>query len=76
MRELIAAVEAVNGAPLKVNEAPRRAGDPPSLVAEAQRIRDVLGWHPQHDSLEAIVTSSLNWERRIAARDPAAYWRD
>ena len=36
----------------------------------------VLGWTPAHDSLEAIVTSSLNWERRIAARDPGAYWRD
>ncbi|MEL6447969.1 MAG: UDP-glucose 4-epimerase GalE [Pseudomonadota bacterium] len=76
VRELIAAVETAHGAPLTVQDAPRRAGDPPSLVARADRIRDVLGWSPQLDSLDAIVTSSLNWERRIAARDPGAYWRD
>ena len=61
---------------LAAKAAPRRAGDPPSLVARADRIRDGLGWSPQLDSLDAIVTSSLNWERRIAARDPGAYWRD
>lgn len=76
VRELIAAVEAAHGAPLPVQDAPRRAGDPPTLVARAERIRDVLGWSPKLDDLNAIVTSSLNWERRIAARDPGAYWRD
>lgn len=76
VRELIAAVEDANGAPLAVNEAPRRAGDPPSLVAHAERIQQVLGWTPKFDSLEAIVTTSLEWERRIAARDPGAYWRE
>jgi UDP-glucose 4-epimerase len=76
VRELIAAVEAANGAPLTVREAPRRAGDPPTLVARAERVREVLGWAPRHESLEAIVTSSLKWERRIAARDPGAYWPD
>ena len=76
VRELIAAVEKANGAPLTVREAPRRAGDPPVLVARAERIHEVLGWTPAFDSLEAIVTSSLHWERRIAARDPGAYWQD
>lgn len=76
VRELIAAVEDANGAPLAVHEAPRRAGDPPSLVAHAERIQQVLGWTPKFDNLEAIVTTSLAWERRIAARDPGAYWRE
>lgn len=76
VREVLDAVERAAGAPLPVEEAPRRAGDPPELVAVADRIRQVLGWQPQHDDLDRIVTTSLAWERKIAARDPDAYWPD
>jgi UDP-glucose 4-epimerase len=44
---------------------PRRAGDPPSLVARSDRIRQVLGWTPRLDDLDGIVASSLNWERKL-----------
>lgn len=74
VREVIAAVEKVHGSPLNVSEEPRRAGDPPELVAEAKKIQSVLGWTPRFNDLEEIVRSSLNWERKIAARDPSAYW--
>ena len=74
MREVIKAVEDVNGAPLVVKEEQRRPGDPAELVAVAERIRTTLGWSPKHDDLEQIVRTSLEWERRIAARDPRAYW--
>ena len=47
----------------------RRAGDPAYLVARADRIRAELGWQPHYDDLEAIVSSSLNWERKLLA-DP------
>ena len=69
VREVIAMVERLNGQPLKTVEAPRRAGDPPSLIARAERIRQLLNWTPRHDSLEAIVRSQLDWERRLQ-REP------
>ncbi len=74
VREVIAAVEQANGEPLTVTEEPRRAGDPPELVAVAERVREVLGWIPRYDDLDTIVRTSLEWERKIAARDPTAYW--
>jgi len=76
VREVLEAVEKVNGAPLTITEEPRRAGDPPELVAVAEKVRSVLGWAPRYDDLETIVRTSLEWERKIAARDPGAYWPD
>jgi UDP-glucose 4-epimerase len=67
VRELVTAVEKVAGHPIEKREAPRRPGDPPTLVARATRVRDVLGWTPQHDDLEKIVASSLAWERKLAS---------
>ena len=67
VREVLTAVEEVAGYALDIREADRRAGDPPTLIAEAARLRDVLGWEPQFDDLTAIVSSSLNWERKLAA---------
>jgi UDP-glucose 4-epimerase len=69
--EVIKAVERVNGGKLKVNMAPRRAGDPAALVAGAERVRRVLGWAPKHDDLDFIVASALDWERRLARRNAA-----
>jgi UDP-glucose 4-epimerase len=66
--------EVLNGAPLNILEEPRRAGDPPELIAVAERVREVLGWEPEFDDLDTIVQTSLAWERKIAARDPSAYW--
>jgi UDP-glucose 4-epimerase len=74
VREVLAAVEEANGAKLAITEEPRRAGDPPELIAVADRVRDVLGWTPRLDDLDTIVRTSLAWERKIAARDPSAYW--
>ena len=67
VREVLKMVEQVAGYPLVIEEAERRAGDPPTLVAKAERIREVLGWEPRLDDLAEIVTSSLNWERKLAA---------
>lgn len=74
VREVLQAVEDASGQSLNVIDEPRRAGDPPVLVAAADKIKHVVGWCPQYDSLETIVTSALNWERRIAKQDPSAYW--
>ncbi len=74
VREVLQAVEKANGAPLNISEEARRAGDPPELVAVADKVRSVLGWQPRYDDLDTIVSTSLAWERKIAARDPGAYW--
>jgi UDP-glucose 4-epimerase len=69
VREVLATVERVHGAPLEIREAPRRSGDPPSLVARATRVREVLGWSPRYDDLELIVRTQLDWEHRLL-REP------
>jgi UDP-glucose 4-epimerase len=70
VRQVLAAVERISGTRLTTREQPRRPGDPPVLIAAAGRIRKVLGWTPQYDDLDAIVQSSLAWERRLL-RTPA-----
>ncbi len=74
VREVLAAVETANGEALTIAEEPRRPGDPPELIAVAKKIRKVLGWEPKFDDLDTIVRTSLEWERKIAAKDPSAYW--
>jgi len=70
VREVIAAVEKANASPLNVIEEPRRAGDPDSLIAVAEKIRTVLGWQPHYDNLDTIVSTSLAWERKLQ-KNPA-----
>ena len=74
VREVLQTVERVHGAALNISEQPRRDGDPPVLIAATEKIHQVLGWVPEYDDLELIVRTSLDWERKIAARDPSAYW--
>ena len=62
VREVLESVERVHGQPIQVTEQPRRAGDPPMLVADASRAAEVLGWKPQYDDLDTIVAHSLAWE--------------
>jgi UDP-glucose 4-epimerase len=69
VREVIAMVGRLNGKPLKTIDEPRRAGDPPSLVAKADQVRLLLRWTPRYDDLEVIVRSQLDWERRLQ-REP------
>jgi UDP-glucose 4-epimerase len=71
VREVLKAVERAAGRPLVVREEPRRAGDPPTLIAKADRVRTLLGWTPEHDDLDHIVRTALAWERRLLEK-PAA----
>jgi UDP-glucose 4-epimerase len=61
-------VNRVNGIPIKVKEEPRRAGDPPALIAKAEKARSLLKWEPRYDDLDFIVKTSLDWERKLLAR--------
>jgi UDP-glucose 4-epimerase len=65
VREVLDAVGKVHGAPLTVIEEPRRAGDPPALIAENKKIKETLDWIPKYDDLEKIVQHSLNWEKKL-----------
>ncbi|TLZ13020.1 MAG: UDP-glucose 4-epimerase GalE [Gammaproteobacteria bacterium] len=65
VRQVLASVERVSGKPLKVREEPRRPGDPPALVARAERIRRELRWKPRLDDLDTIVRTGLAWEERL-----------
>jgi UDP-glucose 4-epimerase len=67
VRDVISTVNRLHGEPIRTVEGPRRAGDPPSLVARADRIRDLLGWAPRFDDLTTIVQSQLAWEKRLLA---------
>jgi UDP-glucose 4-epimerase len=69
VREVLKSVERVAGHALTIREEPRRAGDPPILIARADRIRTELGWQPRLDDLDTIVKTSLHWEQRLA-REP------
>ena len=62
-------VERIAGLKLVVREEPRRAGDPPVLVASATRSATLLGWRPRLDDLDTIVRTSLDWEKRLQ-REP------
>ncbi|MBA4065322.1 MAG: UDP-glucose 4-epimerase GalE [Isosphaera sp.] len=63
VREVIRTVEEVTGKSIAVKEAPRRAGDPPALVANADKVRRELGWAPKYAELRAIVETAWNWHK-------------
>jgi UDP-glucose 4-epimerase len=68
VREVIDAVRAASGVDFPVEEAPRRPGDPAALVAGSRKIRELLGWQPQHDDLEFIVRTAWQWEQWLQAQ--------
>ncbi|HEY0714581.1 MAG TPA: UDP-glucose 4-epimerase GalE, partial [Polyangia bacterium] len=64
VKDVVAAVERLSGKKVPVRLEPRRAGDPPALVADARKASDVLGWRPRHSSLDNIVRDALAWAER------------
>ena len=64
VREVLAAAERVVGHSIPRTVAPRRAGDPPALVAAIHRAREVLGWRPERSGLDEMIGSA--WRRRTA----------
>ncbi|MFN0218647.1 MAG: UDP-glucose 4-epimerase GalE [Hyphomicrobium sp.] len=65
VHEVIAAVKRLSGVDFNVQTAPRRLGDPAAIVAGSAKIRNQLGWEPEHDNLDAIVAKALSWETRL-----------
>jgi len=66
--EVLDAVDRVNGNPIAREMKPRRAGDPPELVASNRRLLATLDWKPRFADIDMIVTHALQWERKLAER--------
>jgi UDP-glucose-4-epimerase GalE len=63
VREVIHAAESVTGRKVPVKEGPRRAGDPPALVAASKKVQRELGWRPRHTDIKTIIETAWNWHR-------------
>ncbi len=68
VRAVLDTVRRVAGVDFAIEEGPRRPGDPAVLIAGSARIRQALGWQPQHDDLEFIVRTAWAWEQTLQAR--------
>lgn len=66
VREVIAMVKEVSGVDFDVRDGLRRAGDPAAVVANADKIRRLLGWKPRHDDLRSMIQSAYDWELKNA----------
>lgn len=64
VREVLETCRRVTGRPIRSAVHPRRPGDPPTLVARADRVRSELGWSPRYDGLEEIVRTAWRWMQR------------
>lgn len=65
VREVINMVKKVSGVDFKVEEAPRRPGDPPRVVTKADKIKKIIGFNPKYNDLELIVKTAFEWEKKI-----------
>lgn len=63
VKQVLAAARAVTGHPIPASVGPRRPGDPPVLVAAADKAQQVLGWTPQIPAIEDIIASAWDWHR-------------
>lgn len=63
VREVIDMCRMVTGRDIPERVAPRRAGDPPTLVADASRAHSLLSWQPKYSDLETIVETAWRWHR-------------
>src|SRR5207244_1667523 len=61
VREVVEAVRGVTGREVGTVDAPRRAGDPPVLIASSEAARHVLGWDPQFEELHVILETAWDW---------------
>ena len=63
VKEVINLVKKITRVDFNVIESPRRVGDPASLISNADRIREVIGWVPKHNDLNLIIKTAYEWEK-------------
>jgi UDP-glucose 4-epimerase len=69
--EVLDAVDRANGSPIPRQVGPRRAGDPPMLVASNRALLDALDWRPAYADIDTIVGHALAWEHKLGERSAA-----
>ncbi len=65
VKEVINMAKKVTGIDFKVTEKDRRAGDPPELIADSKKAREILKWEPKYFDLETIISSAWNWHKQF-----------
>lgn len=64
VKEVFSKIQEISGVDFAIVETPRREGDPACVIASGEKIREVIGWSPQHNSLDEIVRSAFDWEQK------------
>ncbi|OFP16564.1 UDP-glucose 4-epimerase GalE [Corynebacterium sp. HMSC077D10] len=72
VKQVIEACRAVTGHPIPAELAPRRAGDPATLIASSAKIKEELGWNPTRTELTTIVTDAWNFTKNLGERAHSA----
>jgi len=54
----------VTGKPIPAMETHRRPGDPPTLIAGSDKIKELLGWKPRYEDLETIIETAWRWHQK------------
>ncbi|MGE5084771.1 MAG: UDP-glucose 4-epimerase GalE [Bacillota bacterium] len=73
--EVIEAMRRISGTPFGVMTQERRAGDAPHLVADASKLKKLLGWTPKRDDLDLICRTSFEWEHSLSGGTKPLRWR-
>ncbi|WP_339136431.1 MAG: UDP-glucose 4-epimerase GalE [Candidatus Electrothrix sp. GW3-4] len=68
VQRIIQTVEELSGHQVPVKYGPRRPGDPPALIASADKATEILGWHPQYSDIQTIIRSALAWHAAQEAK--------
>lgn len=61
VKEVIETARAATGKDIAAKVSPRRAGDPAKLIASSAKAKEILGWNPEHEDLESIISSAWKW---------------
>ena len=72
VREVVEVCREVTGHPIPAEVAPRRAGDPATLIASSEKIRAALGWNPTRTDLHTIVQDAWEFTRQLGDRSHSA----
>jgi UDP-glucose 4-epimerase len=65
VKQLVDAAERMTGRAIPCVNSPRRPGDPPRLVASAEKIKNELGWSPEHSTLDEILATAWHWQKKL-----------
>ncbi len=63
VKEVIDTARKVTAHPIPAKITPRRGGDPAQLIASSEKAKEILGWKPEHNSLEEIISTAWNWHK-------------